>query len=117
MQMRCLLYIFSAAAEDEDVQKKGVVAVLRLTPRCGRILLDDPSSWKLPKLAAVFPVRIHAFHISSDNDSLPATLCQIFPILWSAMGRHIRVRSRYYTGACSVQFGLKILTVSGMRVC
>jgi hypothetical protein len=106
MQMRCLLYIFSAAAEDEDVQKKGIVWVVRFTPRCGRILLDDPSSWKLPGLIGVFPVRIHAIHISSDKNSLPAflssKLCKMFPALWSAIGRRMRVRSRFYTGTCAV---------------
>ena len=112
MQMRCLLYIFSAAAEDEDAQKKGIVWVGRITPRCGRIITDDPSSWKVPQLISVFPVRIHAIHLSSDNNSLTAKICQTFPAMWSAMvGRHFRVRSRFYTGTCGVQFGLGILTV------
>ena len=102
MQMRGLLYLFSAAAEDEDVQKKGIVWVARVTPRCGRILLDDPSSLKIIQLIKVFPVRIDAIHISSDENSLPAKLCQTFPAIWSAMGRHVRVRSRYYQGTCSM---------------
>ena len=103
MQMRCLLYIFSAAAEDEDVQKKGIVWVVRVTPRCGRIITDDPSSWKIPQLIGVFPVRIHAIHMSSDNNSLPANFSQTFPAMWSAVvGRRLRVRARYYTGTCSM---------------
>jgi hypothetical protein len=48
MQMRCLIYLSSAAAEDEEVQKKGIVGVLRVGPRCTRILLDDPSAVKIP---------------------------------------------------------------------
>jgi hypothetical protein len=102
MQMRCLLYLFSAAAEDEEVQKKGLVWVARVTPRCGRILLDDPSSLKILQLLRVFPVRMDAIHISSDENSLPAKLCQTFPAIWRAMGRRVRVRSRYYTGTCSM---------------
>jgi hypothetical protein len=98
--MRCLLYFFSAAAEDENVQKKGIVCVVRVSPKCTRILLDDSSSVKVPLLLKVIPVRVDAIHISGDKSSLPAKFARLFPQMWDAMSQCIRVRTRYYTGAC-----------------
>jgi hypothetical protein len=108
MQMRCLIYLCSAAAEDEEVQKTGVVFVCRVGPRCTRILLDDPSAVKIPLLLGVFPFRVDAIHVSSYKSSMPAIFARHFAKIYSALsrqsvlGRRIGVRSRYYTGTCSM---------------
>jgi hypothetical protein len=96
------MYLFSAAAEDEGVQKKGIVCVFRVGPRCTRILLEDPSALKIALLVGVVPVRLDAIHISSDKSSMPATFARHFPKIYSALSRRIGVRSRYYTGTCSM---------------
>jgi hypothetical protein len=72
MQMRCLIYLFSAAAEDEDVQKKGIVCVvMTLGPNTSGLLLDGPAALKIPLLVGVFPVRVDAVHISSEKSACP----------------------------------------------
>jgi hypothetical protein len=102
MQMRCLIYLTSAAAEDEEVQKKGIVWLFRVGPRCTRILLDNPSAVKIPLLVGVFPVRVDAAHISGDKSSMPEIFARHYAKIYSALSRRMGVRSRYYTGTCSM---------------
>jgi hypothetical protein len=101
MQMRCLLYLSSAAAEDEEVQKKGIVGVFRVGPACTRMLFGGPSSLKIPVLVGVLPVRLDAIHFSSEKSSTPATFARHFAKVYSALSHRTGVRSRYYTGTCS----------------
>jgi hypothetical protein len=84
------------------VQKKGIVGVIRVGTRCTGIFFGDPSSVKIPLLIGVFPVRVDAIHVSSDKSSMPEKFARYFPKMHSLLSRHIRVRSRYYTGTCSV---------------
>jgi hypothetical protein len=80
------MYLFCTAAEDEDVQKKGLVCVvMNMGPKCSRLLLDEPSAWKIPLLMRVFPVRVDAIHACSDKpSSLPENFAKIFPHVYSA---------------------------------
>lgn len=108
------MYLFCAAAEDEDVQKKGIVCVvMTLGPRCRGLLLDVPSAFKIPPLLGVFPVRVDAVHLGSDRSSIPANFAKIFPFVWSAMGVRMRVRSRYYIGMYNIILDSRLL--SGTR--
>ena len=102
------MYFFCAAAEDENVQKRGFVClVMNIGPRCRQFLLDGSSPWKIPQLMVVFPIRVNAVHILSNK---PSSL-KLFPNLWSALRRRIRLRFRYYTGTY-VLYLLGILTSS-----
>ena len=93
------MYLFCAAAEDEDVQKKGVVCVvINMGPQSSGLLLDGPATLKIPLLTGVFPIRVDATHVSTDNSNMPANFVNLFPHVLSAMGPRIRLRSRYYTG-------------------
>jgi hypothetical protein len=63
MQMRSIMYLFCAASEDENVQKKGIVCVVMTTsigPKSSRVSLDAVSAVKIPLLVGVFPVRVDA---------------------------------------------------------
>ena len=103
------MYLFCAAAdEDEDVQRRGFVCLMmNIGPRCKRLLLNGSPAWKIPLLMVVFPIRVDAVHIISDK---PSSL-KLFPNLWNALKRRIRLRFRYYTGTC-VLYRLGILTSS-----
>ena len=117
MQLRCLMYLFCTAAEDEDVQKKGIVCVvMNMGPKTRGLLLDGRAGLKIPLLIGVFPVRVDAMHFSVDNSSMPANFVNIFPHVLSAMSHNIRVRSRYYTGTYNIILESRFLSGT-RRVC
>ena len=102
------MYLCCTAAEDEGVQKRGIVCLLmNMGPKCSGLLLNGPTELKLPMLLGVVPVRFDAIHIISDK---PSSL-RLLPQLWSAIGPRIRMRSRYYTGTY-VLHHIGILTFS-----
>jgi hypothetical protein len=96
------MYFFSAAAEDEELQKKGIVCVIRVGPACTRILFGDPSAVKVALLIGVIPVRVDAIHVSGDKSSMAEKIARLFPKMHSLLSSSIRVRSRYYSGTCSM---------------
>jgi hypothetical protein len=97
------MYLFCAAAEDENVQKKGIVCVwMNMGPKCIGLVGDKAFALKKALFISVFPVRVDATHICSDKSGMPADFARIFTQLWSTMSRSIRVRSRYYTGTCNI---------------
>jgi hypothetical protein len=105
--------LFCAAAEDEDVQKRGIVCLLmNMGPKCSGLFLDGPAAWKIPMLMVVFPVRVDAIHIISDK---PSGL-KLFPRFWSAMRPRMRVRLRYYTGTYVLYIALESRILSGTPV-
>jgi hypothetical protein len=120
MQMRCIMYLVCTAAEDEDVQKKGlVVVVMNMGPKCtDGVFLLEPSYWKIPMLVAtVFPLHLDAAHccLEKQKQSVPAkTISQLFEQMWSAMmAPRIRVRLRLYTGTYTIILESRL--VSGIR--
>ena len=109
--MRALMYFYSTAAKDEDVQKRGIVCVLlNMGPKTSGLLLDGTAILKIPRLLRVLPLRANAVHLCSDrsgkSSSTPANFGKLFPLFWKSMGPRIQVRLRYYSGMYNVILGI-----------
>jgi hypothetical protein len=106
MQLRCIMYLFCAAAEDEDIQKKGFVSVvMNMGLKNSGILLDKAALLQAPSFVRVLPLRVDALHICNDKSrSIPANFAKLFPHLWNVMATPLRVRLRYYSGTCKILF-------------
>ena len=92
--VRAIWYIFHAALEDEDTQKRGIVFMGDLRPT--RLSLLDTELVRLIAVSAQggLPMRISAIHGCSP----PTIFNVVFPIIKSLMGERLRKRIRLHAG-------------------
>jgi len=92
--MRVLFYfLMTAAATDEETQKRGTVFILlNMGPRA--VAFDFISASKIPPMLGWLPVKLGGLHICYDNPNISLLLSAFL----LAVGSFARVRCRGHLG-------------------
>lgn len=92
--IRAVWYIFHAALEDEDTQKRGVVFVANLTSANIRLLDHELARALALSVTGCIPVRLSGIHGCKP----PLLFWAIFPVLKILMGETLRKRIKFHSG-------------------
>jgi hypothetical protein len=100
-QMRAMYYFFMSALEDEETQKKGIVAIpylLKLNSQSpGERLEERIHALQFAKNRPALPFRLGGFHFCVNDLASRAFIT--FLRMFAGMTRQDRIRMRVYTGA------------------
>jgi hypothetical protein len=92
-QLKAIGYIMMSACEDEETQKRGVVAVIYYVGQLAGEF-NHQLNKRLAKFPKFLPYRLSGYHICFDDPRLRAWK----PLAMLLMGRSLRVRLRIHDG-------------------
>jgi hypothetical protein len=92
-QSKTVAYLFMAAVEDEETQKRGLVTIGYMV---GKFIgkTNSELNKRLARDLEWLPVRMTGVHICYDDPKLRAWK----PLAMLLMGRHLRLRTRIHDG-------------------
>ena len=99
-QLRCMLYMFSVAALEEETQRKGLIFVwLDVGPN--RTLIEGSSAAQLgTQILSVAPARTGSIHVCVGDSKLT----QFWNVIRASMEPRVLTSIRFHCGTCTCTF-------------